>query len=1138
MPLTPAELTELKERRRIDFLEKQLQVRTEPSFEPPPVPAVSTATTLAEGEIPQPRAERGLLEPVPVKSITDIGAIAQNIPKFVGRVVKAGVGIYEDIGKQSSQEMELKKEAFYYYKSQGVEDREAYDLAQKTVEESFPKQTTGQILGETGSMAVGIPGLKEAYHRPLSVLEKPENILQPLGILLGGKKLLTSKFPALENLSTRLDNAVARYTTQPLAKGTMFVVQKFAGKIYNKAFGTLRHTDPELLSMLRSAAGEKTEFIQQIEKGAQALEQTKGLIAQKLDVEKMAAEGLSPEQITAKVQRITELRAGQLAEQPTVPFGKLAGGEVPKAGITSNVEVAQNIQLYQSIQVSLTKQLLKQKNADGTPMLDPETAWHTIGGYLHRIYQLEPPTTKRGIFPFRKHKLGLTELKGRGKSAVQFEETKWQAVINQSQKELVKTELSLKQRKMGLHGSPIADLTEIKPSRSNYGSGVNFTTDEAVALHYSRGRKNVADFVLGQTDIEPQAGIVYKLNIQPRRPLLITGKRQYEKLLAEHGDTDLGIGQWAKREGFDAIFNDVNKEHIIFTDKPARVSGIYRTPELQKQIAEAQRMKDWASERVDIPYEIRQKELNQVNDPTTRFVIGGLKTASDITNARLFEKIATDPNRVTDFPHKNWIKAGETKTWGQLAGKYIEPTTYREVFDLMSQSEQWNKSYQAILSLIKKNLTVRNPATQFANYTYNIIGSYFADVSTLEYSLGIKDMLRGIDTPIFKELLKSGRLEETWTSAELAPILQRFYGILDTKQPLGVQIPRIIDHFTEESLGKIPFFSSKYYQAIDTGLKWAIYKKGRLNGLTHEEALKPVDLYTQDYKNLPPIIKSLRKTGVILFPSFFAENIRILKNVAINQPIKFITTMSAPFAITEIMQRGQNITDDEMKAAKQAMPWWTKIGWHVWLPIRNEDGTITLNDASYLLGFTSIANFTDVRSLAQNPIFTTSAEMIGGKDLETGRDIIKPEQKPDPIKIGRVWADRMLRSVQGAPYRIPSSALKMLQGQPDITGHVETYGEFITRMFSPVKEYPIRQANKKVAGSIGSFDLQLKILKGEIDDLRGRFVAIQSDYRRGKITLLERDNYMENIKQLIREQKEKIDLFRETKKDFKQTENR
>lgn len=1058
MPLTIEELTELRERRRIDFLERQLEQRQIQTSVAPEVPAVaiSTATDLARGIIPQPKVERGLLEPVPVKKISDLSAIAQNIPKFLGRIALSQ----------------------YQFAKPGVVGFSPYE------EQLMVRQLLGDKpkVSEELSAFAGIPGLKEAYQRPLSILEKPENILQPLFLLLLGKRAVGAiqftkslkpiermalteklynvsekyaqattvaqktlidqevvsvlselkaepiKYKPFANLFNRLEESVARYTTQPLAKGLWWGVQKFVGRIYNKSLGTLRYTDPELLDMLRKTTGEKSELVEQINRGALALQKAKELVAQKLDVEQMAKQGLTPEQIAQKVQQITELRVGQLTEQPTVPFGKLAGGEIPKAGITSNIEIAQNIQLYQAVQTSLTKQLLKLKNADGTPVLDPETAWHTIGAYMHRIYQLESPTTKRGIFPFRKHKLNLTELKERGKSAVEFEETKWQTVIDQAQKESDKIDKQI--------------------------------------------------------------------------------TRQIGSQATEQAKTD------------------------------ALQNFLKRQPELQKQIREAQAMKDWASERVDIPYEIRQKELNQINDPTTRFVIGGLKTASDITNWRLFEKIATDPKRVTDFPHKNWIKLPETKTWGQLAGKYVEPTTYREVFDLVSQSEQWNKSYQAILSLIKKNLTVRSPATQIANYTYNIVGAYFADVSTLEYSSAVLDNLRGIKNPIhlnwFKELQKLGRTEETWTTAELSPILERFYGVLDTKQPLGVQIPRIIDHFTEETIGKIPFFSSKYYQAMDIGIKWAIYKKGRSQGLTPEQAIKPVDLFTQDYRNLPPVVKSLRKTGIVLFPSFFAENIRILKNAAIHKPIRFATIMSAPFALTEIMQRGQSITDDEMKATKQALPWWSKIGWHVWLPIRNEDGTITLNDASYLLGFTSVANFTDVRSLAQNPLFTVSAEGISGKDLRTGKDIVKPEQKSDPINVFRIWSDRMLRSVQGASYRIPSEALKMLQGEPDITGHTETYEEFIVRMLSPVKEYPIRRAEKGVVGAIGSLDLQLVILKKEIKDLKNRFPTIQADYKRGRLTLLERDQHIQSIKDQIGERRKQIDLILQTKRKQEQ----
>jgi len=129
------------------------------------------------------------------------------------------------------------------------------------------------------------------------------------------------------------------------------------------------------------------------------------------------------------------------------------------------------------------------------------------------------------------------------------------------------------------HGSPEKGLTEIKPARSDYGYGINVALDIKTAKEYSKGRKNIRAFVLGDTNVEPVEGTVYKVNVQPKNSLIIKTDADFTKyeLLAieagfEKGDRG-GIGAWAKKQGYDSVIDYTNNEGLIFTDKPVSIQS-------------------------------------------------------------------------------------------------------------------------------------------------------------------------------------------------------------------------------------------------------------------------------------------------------------------------------------------------------------------------------------------------------------------------------------------------------------------------------------------------------------------------------------------------------------------------------------
>jgi hypothetical protein len=129
------------------------------------------------------------------------------------------------------------------------------------------------------------------------------------------------------------------------------------------------------------------------------------------------------------------------------------------------------------------------------------------------------------------------------------------------------------------HGSPKQNLTEIKPGFGDYGKGIYFTVDKIKADEYSKGRKNIAAFVLGDTAVEPKLGTTYEIKPNIKNPLVIKDGEHFRQLedaaRDKYGDLEKfgrsapeskAIAKMAKEQGYDAVIDSQSGEGIYFSD--------------------------------------------------------------------------------------------------------------------------------------------------------------------------------------------------------------------------------------------------------------------------------------------------------------------------------------------------------------------------------------------------------------------------------------------------------------------------------------------------------------------------------------------------------------------------------------------
>ena len=181
------------------------------------------------------------------------------------------------------------------------------------------------------------------------------------------------------------------------------------------------------------------------------------------------------------------------------------------------------------------------------------------------------------------------------------------------------------------HGSPIGGLTEIKPSMGDYGTGIYFTDDRAIAEWYSRDRKEAGKYVLGEREELPPIGNLYPVMPNLNNPLMIT-EDNFEALENEarrkgFGDDYKGIADLARQQDYDGIINEINREHVQFVDKsiPVIQPDITKTKAhiLQKKISDdtdpIHIMRDLLDTYDDAPAFLNESEtrlFNQVREVT------------------------------------------------------------------------------------------------------------------------------------------------------------------------------------------------------------------------------------------------------------------------------------------------------------------------------------------------------------------------------------------------------------------------------------------------------------------------------------------------------------------------------------------
>ncbi len=949
--------------------------------------------------------------------------------------------------------------------------------------------------------------VKSIAHPIKTFKEEPEALLGTI-LIIGGYK---------SKMGKKIVDRAENYWKENIGEPGAEFLNQITPKVVKKYFYGRLARDPELKNILFRAEGERAELRQELGKTVKATEQLKELVPAQ-GVFKQKVELPTGETKEIPIRR-EELRARQLLTQTTIPFGKLPKGkEIQKAGITSDIEAQKLADFVKDFEIQLGAEAVAQG------LLPPESFLKNSGAHLYRAYEKHLKRKGiRGLFPYKPLSVQLGEFKRRGLGAIKREESRLEKEINPLQKNVEflekRLDQSIKKNKDRLQQllyrqkgkeipTQIATPEDISVSPEAIG---RVKTEKALGI--TREKVNLITKTKESIPITVEA-----IDIKPTENEVIVTHRSGRIL-----DLRSGTGKPLtdpQRATIRKIIEPVVTKEDIQAIKKLKVSQLEEPTivAIQKRIVELERLKETAGQRIDYDFK-EQLAMGLDLDPAVSVAIGGSKVINDISHFQAMSEILKNPKWTSTVPKENWVQFGKpanltAERWRNLTGLkadqkvYIEPETYIDAFDFVASKPAWVKSYGAWRAFFSKALTTKNPFFMLVNTMGNLSFSDMAKANTRRY---VKNLFTP-DTEYAKYkqiLLKEGRLGDVSVEVDLSKFLPE----LREDTPIGMQIPLILDKITDYMVrGKD---QQKFNVKIDQDLKIEVYRSQIEKGISHQEALKFVDETTPSPAHLPKFWKALRDVGFpSLFVSFPIETARVMKNHAKNRPTALLKWVALPLILKEIFQEQQNISNDELDAAYKQLPGYRKGLLNTMIPIREKDGTVAFIDISNLLPWTSFTQMTgNYRGITSNPIFNLIFKVSTGRDPQTGKEIIKPEETSFGMEL-KEWTDEVFKTFP--QYRQAKGLLDFYQGKKMVTGR-EREPEEIASLFIPIKY--IRFAEEDVA-------FQLNLLQSKAQDIQNRKYAIGRDLALERISQKDAERKVQNLeKELLEIQQEMEKLY-------------
>jgi len=429
--------------------------------------------------------------------------------------------------------------------------------------------------------------------------------------------------------------------------------------------------------------------------------------------------------------------------------------------------------------------------------------------------------------------------------------------------------------------------------------------------------------------------------------------------------------------------------------------------------------------REDLPDEVR-KNLGEIVTASYPVQKRLQQLSRDTALLNFFDDVSRNPAWSTtnagEALTKGWTKLTKTPTWGlgSLRGSYLHPDVAFEINEITKVGSDFERVYNKILGWWKFGKVVPRPATSVRNEVSNIM---FGDLGGIVYSDPLawkvlnnvrKDYLsKGI---VRQSMMKAGALGTEYLPTEVNTAIN---GLHESKGNVADIMVRGLRKGVEKA--------GAAFTAEDQIHKQWIYMYALEKGKTEKEALDLVFKWMPNYREVPQVTKSLRKSPLgAPFFSFTSEAMRIAGEAAREKPLKFAKWITLPLIINEIGKRKIGMNEEEYQSFKKQLPFYKRNGLHVILPIGSKDKP-TMLDLTYTMFYNDAIEYSrDPTRVASNPLFTLAIEAITGKNRLTDKPITT-HTKPSIFGVDGIqdWADHLYNNFMPtlAP-EIPGTGIK------------------------------------------------------------------------------------------------------------------
>jgi hypothetical protein len=468
---------------------------------------------------------------------------------------------------------------------------------------------------------------------------------------------------------------------------------------------------------------------------------------------------------------------------------------------------------------------------------------------------------------------------------------------------------------------------------------------------------------------------------------------------------------------------------------------------------------DKIKQRQDLPEEVQQ-QLGRLMDATHPFAKGGKITSQLINRYDFLESVMK--NHAKDAPEIGY-RLIEGKKFGPLDGKYVPRDIYNEINRTVAQMTEPESWWRKGVAWWKMGKTVLNPATFMRNNISNVVllniaGMPIYDVLPSLVKAGDELYKPGKYTALAKK--SSTFLSNSLTEQELRKFLDK-----STKDGLVTKGINAVKDVTgkaadiyqgSEKLGKLAAFI------------WAMEKKG----MNAEAAAKFADEALFNYSKVPPIVDSLRRSGLVPFATFPLKATEATAKALYERP-----------AVVGKYYKPMRETQDPDE--KKVMP--DYLHPETLLPVGR--GTRTVDGkpqkVSNYLDLRSILPFQSADQIGLSPALNIYSALKDNVDPQTGKPITRQGMTDD--KKRATQADYLWKQLAPAFPLIPGTygydklVNQGIKGEPDYKGRQYGLGEAVAQTIFGLRNVPVN--NQEMA-------------KQRISDLTKEIQSTQYEIRR------------------------------------------